>query len=171
MSTRDTEFAAYVAARSAWLQRTAYLMCGNRTLAEDLAQAALVKLYVAWPRIQRRDAVDAYARRTLARVCIDESRKPWRRESMTTEHVPEQADIADPHGQVDDRAALLDALRTLPDRQRVAIVLRHWQDLSVAEVADAMGCTESAVKTHTSRGMARLRAVLDDITITNGDPA
>ena len=171
MSRRDEEFAEWVAARSAWLQRTAFLMCGDRALAEDLTQTTLVKVYVSWHRIQRREAVDGYARRTLARVCIDESRRPWRRESVVADGLGDRADVRDAHGGVDDRDVLLDALRALPDRQRVAVVLRHWQDLSVTETAEAMGCTESAVKTHTSRGVARLRELLSDLTLTNGEPA
>lgn len=168
MSRRDTEFSEYVAARSTWLQRTAYLMCGDRSRAEDLAQATLVRLYVAWPRIQRRDAVDAYARRTLSRVCIDEARRPWRRESPTDSTV-EQAAPGDGPGQVDERSALLQALRALPPRQRMAVVLRHWHDLSVEETAAAMECTASAVKTHTARGVAALRTALAETTVMDGE--
>lgn len=169
MNRRDAEFAEYVAARSAWLQRTAFLLCGDRTRAEDLAQSTLVKLYVAWPRIRRRDAVDGYARRTLVRVCIDESRRPASRETAT-DTLPEPADPWDAAGRVDDRSELLHALRALPVRQRTAVVLRHWHDLSVDETAEAMGCTASAVKTHTQRGVTALRAALAETSVTNGEP-
>ncbi len=66
---RDTEFSAYVAARRPQLRRTAYLLCGNWHTAEDLVQQTLAKLYVAWPRLHRDSSPDAYARRTLVRVC------------------------------------------------------------------------------------------------------
>lgn len=168
MTDRDHEFAQWAAARGPWLQRTAFLMCGHRAHAEDLAQATLVKMYVAWPKISRQDRVDAYARRTLTRVCIDESRRPWRRE-QATEATPERATGAEASATIDDRLYLLDALRTLPDRQRVAVVLRHWHDLSVEETADAMRCSPSAVKTHTHRGVARLRELLGESVAVRGE--
>jgi RNA polymerase sigma-70 factor (sigma-E family) len=147
---RDREFAAYVAARSPQLLRTAYLLCGDRHRAEDLVQVTLTKLYVAWERVEKRDALDAYARQAMVRASGDESRRPWRRREV-------------PSG--DDRAAVggsavFDELRRLPPRQRAAVVLRYWNDLSVEETATLMGCSANAVKTHAARGLAKLRVAL-----------
>ena len=156
---RDREFSDYVAARSRDLKRAAYLLCGDAHRAEDLVQTALTKLYVSWEKVERRGARDAYVRQILVRTAIDESRRPWRRE-VTVETTPEHP-IAAEHG--DD--GLLAELAQLPPRQRAAVVLRYWNDLSVEETARIMGCTPSAVKTHCSRGLERLRTL---ITTTAG---
>lgn len=75
---QDEEFAAYVAASRPALWRTAFLLCGNVAQADDLVQSALLKLYVAWPRLVRGDRLDGYARRIIVNSHIDEMRRPWR---------------------------------------------------------------------------------------------
>lgn len=158
---RDREFSEYVAARSTHLKRVAYLLCGDPHRAEDLVQTALTKLYVSWERVERRGARDAYVRQILVRTAIDESRRPWRRE-VAVAVTPEGAAAPEAHG---DDDGLLAELSQLPPRQRAAVVLRYWNDLSVEETARLMGCTQSAVKTHCSRGLERLRTL---ITTTAG---
>lgn len=155
MSARDDAYIDFVQSRRDHLRRVAYALCGDWHRADDLVQIALVKLYVAWPRVRRTGSEEAYARRILVRVAIDEGRRPWRRERPT-------ADLPD-HGTTtaaEDRPALVAALRELPGQQRAAVVLRHWLGLSVAEAAATMGVTEGTVKSHTSRGLAGLRDVL-----------
>lgn len=117
----EREFADYVAARSRLLCTTAYLLCGDWHRAEDLTQTALTKLYLAWRRIDRRESVDAYARRVLVRTVLDERRRPWRRENPAAE-LPERPGRPD---QAEDRVDLLAALARLPARQRAAVVLRY----------------------------------------------
>jgi RNA polymerase sigma-70 factor (sigma-E family) len=118
--------------------------------AEDLLQTALVKLYVAWPRVKQ---PEAYVRTTMVRANIDESRRPWRRET-STEDVPELArPDPEPEG-----SGLFAALQELPAMQRKVVVLRHWLDLSVAQTADELGISTGAVKTHSHRALAALRA-------------
>lgn len=151
---RDREFTEYVSARSTDLKRAAYLLCGDAHRAEDLVQIALTKLYVAWEKVERRGATDAYARRILVRAAIDESRRPWRRE-VVSEHAPERAVVVE---ECDD--SLLAELAKLPPRQRAAVVLRYWNDLSVEETARLMDCTPSTVKTQAARGLEKLRALL-----------
>lgn len=160
---RDDEFTEFVAARSAQLVRTAFLLCGDRHKAEDLVQITLTKLYLAWPRVDRLGGVDAYARRILVRASIDESRRPWRRERPGYDPASGITGPAatESHPPVDERSAVLVALRGLPTRQRAAVVLRHWHDLSVDETAALMHCSTSAVKTHCARGLERLRAALE----------
>ena len=80
MGQRDTEFTAFVVERRQVLLRTAYLLCGSWTQAEDVVQIALSKLYVAWPRVQPASGAYAYARQIVARTAVDEWRRPWRRE-------------------------------------------------------------------------------------------
>jgi RNA polymerase sigma-70 factor (sigma-E family) len=154
----EQEFAAYVAARSRVLCTTAYLLCGDWHRAEDHTQTALTKLYLAWRRIDRRESVDAYARRVLVRTVVDEHRRPWRRERPAAE-LP---DTGAPPDRADDRLDLLAALARLPARQRAAVVLRYWADLDIAETARVLGVTEGTVKSSSSKGLAALRGALQD---------
>jgi RNA polymerase sigma-70 factor (sigma-E family) len=151
--SRDAAFTDFVRARRAHLLRVALALTGDRHRAEDLLQTALVKLYVAWPRLRRPEAVEAYVRTTMVRANIDESRRPWRRET-STEDVPELArPDPEPEG-----SGLFAALQELPAMQRKVVVLRHWLDLSVAQTADELGISTGAVKTHSHRALAALRA-------------
>src|SRR3954466_11500868 len=76
----DEEFVAYYTARAAQLRNTAFLLCGDWHLAEDLTQTTFIKLYRAWSRVERHDVLDQYTRRILLRAFLDERRRPWRRE-------------------------------------------------------------------------------------------
>lgn len=154
---RADEFAAYVDARRGYLRRAAYLVCGDWHTAEDLVQTALVKLYVAWPRIHTDGAEDAYARRIIVRAHLDEKRRPWRRETVGLAGHDQAAPEA---FSVEDNDALLTALRALPQRQRATVVLRYWCGLSVEETADDLGCSTGTVKSQTARAMSNLRAAL-----------
>jgi RNA polymerase sigma-70 factor (sigma-E family) len=156
----DDEFVAYYTARAGHLRSTAYLLCGDWHLAEDLTSATFAKLYRAWRRIERHEALDQYARRVLLRALLDERRRPWRREHAT---VPGSAalDTAVPgeHG-TEEQMYLRTALLRLPPRQRAVLVLRFWADLSVDTVAGILGCSTGTVKSQTSDGLANLRSVL-----------
>ena len=160
---RDAEFTAYVAARRSHLRRTAFLLCGDWHQAEDLVQTALAKLYVAWPRVRRDDSPEAYARKILVRVHLDETRRPWRRERPSAElpESPSRSGLGS-----EDRDALLAALGELPAGQRSAVVLRHWLGLSVEETAADLGCSTGTVKSQTARAVTRLRAALSDAAPT-----
>jgi RNA polymerase sigma-70 factor (sigma-E family) len=167
----DSDFSAYAAARLGALRRSAYLLCGDWHKAEDLTQTALVKLYVAWARVRRAGSVDAYARATLVRVFLDDGRRRWRGERPTGD-LPETP-VPDPTGASSDRVDLARALARLPARMRAVIVLRCWDDLSIAETARALDCSEGTVKSQTSRGLAALRDLLElpatTATRTEGD--
>jgi RNA polymerase sigma-70 factor (sigma-E family) len=157
---REAEFTTYVAARRPHLRRTAFLICGDWHAAEDLVQVTLSKLYVAWPRLQNDVSPEAYARRTMVRAHIDETRRPWRRGESATADPPEQA--ARKGLPMEDRDALLTALASLPDGQRRAVVLRHWLGLSVEETAYDLGCSIGTVKSQTARAVTRLREALQE---------
>ncbi|WP_439937343.1 SigE family RNA polymerase sigma factor [Nocardia sp. N13] len=152
----DAAFSDFVAARQTHLRRIAYALCGDWHRADDLLQTALTKLYVAWPRIRHEGNEEAYCRQIMVRANIDESRRPWRRE-RPTDAVPEHA--TEP-SQVEERSALFAALQALPEQQRKVVVLRHWLGLSVRETAAELGINEGTVKSHSSRGLAALEAVL-----------
>lgn len=156
---REAAFSDYVAARQVHLRRVAYAICGDWHRADDLLQTSLTKLYVAWPRVCGKGTEDAYVRQIMVRANIDEHRRPWRRERVT-DTVPEQSAV--PDRDVEERSALFDALQDLPEMQRKVIVLRHWLQLSVAEAARELGIAEGTVKSHSSRGLAALQAVLAD---------
>jgi RNA polymerase sigma-70 factor (sigma-E family) len=156
-SDRETAYTAFVAARQHHLRRVAYALCGDWHRADDLLQTALVKLYVAWPRLHRDGREEAYVRQILVRSNIDESRRPWRRERPGLDGHDEAA-----HAGLasEERSALFEALKSLPTMQRKVVVLRHWLGLSVEETAAELGISVGTVKSHTSRGLGKLQATL-----------
>ncbi|HEX2892406.1 MAG TPA: SigE family RNA polymerase sigma factor [Marmoricola sp.] len=151
----DDGFAEWMSARQAGLARTAYLLTGSQHAAEELVQATLTKLYLAWARIAERQHVDAYARRVL----VNEHRSAWRRAQRRPEilsgAVPESA-LA-PAEYDGEREAVWRFVQGLPPRQRAVIVLRYYEDLSEAEIADLLGISTGTVKSQASRALAALR--------------
>jgi RNA polymerase sigma-70 factor (sigma-E family) len=155
----DPGFRDYVTARSRSLLRTAYLMTGNRADAEDLVQSALAKTYLAWDRIEDRGALDGYVRRAMVNTHISW----WRRrrlEEYPTDEIPDQA-VADHSGASDLQHALRRAVDRLPQRMRAAVVLRYFEDMTEAEVADVLGVSLGTVKSTVSRAVAKLRIDAD----------
>lgn len=153
----EAEFAAFVAARRTHLRRIAFAICGDWHQAEDLVQTALAKLYVAWPRLHTAGAEEAYVRQIIVRANIDESRRPWRRESPGIEHHDEE--VRADHS-IEDRSALVKALQQLTAMQRRVVVMRHWLDLSVEETARELDISTGTVKSHTSRALVRLHELM-----------
>jgi RNA polymerase sigma-70 factor (sigma-E family) len=156
MTRRDpAAFAEFVAARSAALHRTAYLMVGDRQLAQDLLQEALTKTYVAWPRLRDPGKAEAYTRKAITTTAITwYRRRSWG--ERPTDAVPERAGVD--HGDaVTTRDLLWQALQQLPPRQRAAIVLRFYEDLSEARTAEVLGCAPGTVKSQVSAGLRKLR--------------
>lgn len=157
MARRDEAFTAYVAARRPQLMRAAWLLCGDPHRAEDVVQAALARLYVAWPRVQRADSVHAYVRRAVVNAHIDETRRSWRREASAGDRLPD-APVTGPD--VAELEALWVALGALPPKQRRVVVLRHYWGLSVEETAADLGVSPGTVKSQTSAALAALRDAL-----------
>lgn len=160
----DEEFAELVHACWASLYRTAYLMLGDAAEAEDLVQTALAKTYANWRRVRSVDAAPGYARTTLVNTAASWFRKKGWRNERPTEVLPEAGHETD----LTDRRTVIDALSTLPPRQRAVVALRYYEDLSVAQVAHALGITEGTVKSQTSEALAKLRTVLGDSVIPAG---
>jgi len=121
-------------------------------------QDALTRLFVHWRRAAAAQDFDAYVRRILVNAFLSERRRPWRRE-QSTDVLPE-ASYADPADGSGDRDALRQALAELGPSQRAVVVLRFWDDLSVEQTADALGCSTGNVKSQSARGLAHLRAAL-----------
>ncbi|HWM74684.1 MAG TPA: SigE family RNA polymerase sigma factor [Nocardioides sp.] len=160
-SPSDGEFTQFAHATWASLYRTAYLLLGDRGEAEDLVQTALAKTYAAWPKVRDVHAAPGYARTVLVNTASSWFRKrSWRNERPTAV-LPDLVDEHDPS----DRPALMSALAVLPPRQRAVVVLRYYEDLSVAQAASALGISEGTVKSQTSDALARLRTLLGDAVV------
>ncbi|MER6441202.1 SigE family RNA polymerase sigma factor [Streptomyces sp. NPDC001185] len=153
---QDDRFQDFVRARWPQLVRTAYLLTGDVHHAEDLTQTALAKAFRSWRRISRADNPEAYVRRMLVSCNSDRFRKRRVAESLTAA-VPETAGRDEGADRVEERGSLLAGLAQLPARQRAVVVLRYWEDLSEAEVAEVLGCSTGTVKSQASKGLAKLR--------------
>lgn len=153
------EFDEFARRSADGLMRTAYLLCGDRGHAEDLVQTALMRTARRWRTA--RDAPSAYARRVLVNLVKDRWRDLGRRPAevaLGEDHDVASLDTA--QSGVVDRLLLIRVVETLPPGQRAVLVLRFFEDLSVEETADALGCTTGTVKSQTSRALERLRIAL-----------
>jgi RNA polymerase sigma-70 factor (sigma-E family) len=160
--SRDAAFDEFVRGRASALLRSAYLLTSDRHAAEDLLQEVLEQMYVRWKRIY--GSPEAYARKAL----VNRATNRWRRRRRRPETpmrdgldpvLPDHADGVAVH------TAVLTALRDLPPRQRAVVVLRYLDDLSETDTAETLGCAVGTVKAHAARGLARLRAALDPISL------
>jgi RNA polymerase sigma-70 factor (sigma-E family) len=147
-------FTEFVRARSLALYRYAYLLVGDRGLADDLLQEALAKTFAAWRRVDG-DTAEAYVRRVITTTAVSW----WRRKAWQLER-PHSELPDDPYpGHGDDvatRSWMWQELHRLPPRQRAAVVLRYYEDLSEAQTADILGCSVGTVKSQVSAGLKRL---------------
>jgi RNA polymerase sigma-70 factor (sigma-E family) len=149
----EERFDAFVAARGSALWRSAWLLTGDRHLAEDLVQTALAKAWPKWKGIEDEGRFEAYVRRTLFTTYVSWWRRKWNGE-RPTEQVPEHAE---PTPDADLGRDLASALARLPRMQRAVVVCRWFEDLSEAETADRLGIAVGTVKSHGSRALAALR--------------
>jgi RNA polymerase sigma-70 factor (sigma-E family) len=151
----EEEFREFVAARSAALLRTAYLLAGDWATAEDLLQTALTKTYLAWKRLGEIEAVEPYARRVLVNTATSWWRRRWHGE-RPTEILPERAAPDQIEEQL-ERDALWRHVKALPARQRAVLVLRFYEDLTEAQTAALLDISTGTVKSQTSRALNTLR--------------
>jgi RNA polymerase sigma-70 factor (sigma-E family) len=158
MSDRDAAFAEYFAARSDAMRGTAYLLCGDWHRAEDLVQTTFTKIYLAWRRTSRHEALDAYTRQTLVRTFVSDLRRGWFRNERVTETLADSPTAGS--GLPEERLVLLDALARVPARQRAVLVLRYWEDMSVEDTARILNCSTGTVKSQAARGLQTLRGLL-----------
>ena len=159
----QASFEEYVVTRGPTLLRFAYLLCGDRHLAEDLVQEVLVRAHRRWARIEI-DEPSAYLRTAIVRAHLS-----WRRRRSSSEQV--SADLPEPAAGPDfaERQAVRDELwtllATLPKAQRTVLVLRYFEDLDVRQTAAVLGCKESTARVHAARGLAALRRDIRTTTI------
>ncbi|NMO53377.1 SigE family RNA polymerase sigma factor [Actinoplanes sp. TBRC 11911] len=165
-SDDDDGFRAFV--RQQWdpLTRTAYLLTGDHSYAEDLVQTALEKTHRRWRKVSVMDSPAGYVHRVMVNTAISwRRRRSWGEIALTP---PDRARGDDPYAGVEQRQQLVIALRKLPPRMRAVLVLRYFDDLSEADVAEVMGCSVGTVKSQASRGLQRLR---EEITPTGMSPS
>ncbi|GGO83240.1 SigE family RNA polymerase sigma factor [Nonomuraea cavernae] len=150
----DSRFAEFVAERGDALLRYGHVLAGNPHDAADLVQETLIKLRGAWPRVRAKDNPESYARTTMARLHI----RAWRlrRRELLAWDLPEgeHHDVL-PRG---DEQALWQALATLPRKQRTVLVLRYYEQLTDAEIAQVLGISRGTVRSQASRALDKLRA-------------
>ncbi len=158
--SQRAEFAEFVSARSPALHRAAYLMVGDVSLAQDLVQEALTRTYVAWPRLRDTSKAEAYTRKAITTTAIS-----WFRRKSWGERPTDRVDDRGAAGHEDGVAQhqwLWQAMLSLPVRQRAAVVLRYYEDLTEAQTAEAMGCAVGTVKSQVSAALSTLRERLGD---------
>ena len=153
-------FDDWVAARGPSLLRFAFVVTGSQHAAEDAVQDALARACEKWSRVSRTTDPDSYVRRMIVNAHVSRWRRT-RRESPV-----ESVLAADPHPDHADRLGTDDAVwavcRSLPPRQRAAVVLRFYEDLDYPEIAALLGCSEVTVRSHVHRALAALRARLSE---------
>jgi RNA polymerase sigma-70 factor (sigma-E family) len=166
MRDGDPSFDAFVATRGSALLRHAYVLTGDRHLAEDLVQEVLAHLYRRWDRVVASTSPEAYVRTSVTRQFLS-----WRRRKSyaerPTDAVPEPRATGQDSGDAlagDD--AVWRLLATLPRRQRAILALRFYDDQSDAQIADILGISASAVRAHASRGIADLRQQLSGTDVS-----
>jgi len=167
-----SQFAEFALARAGALHRAAYLMVGDSQLAQDLVQEALTKTYVAWPRLRDPANAEAYCRKAITTTAISWfRRKGWNNE-RPSEYLPEGPPGAGHEVAYAEHDAVWRALRDVPPRQRAALVLRFYEDLTEAQTAAAMGCAVGTVKSQVSAGLKKLRDLLgDDVELVTTEEA
>lgn len=149
-------FDEYVRQRGAALVRVARLLVGDRQLGEDLAQEVLAKAYARWDRILRTDRPDVYLRRMLVNAHISRRRLRSSREYIGVPADDRALPVA-VDAEIAERDAVWRLVVTLPGRQRAAVVLRYYEDLDDAAIAEIMDCSAVTVRTHIMRALATLR--------------
>ncbi|GIF53203.1 RNA polymerase sigma-70 factor (sigma-E family) [Asanoa ferruginea] len=140
--------------------RYAVMLCGDPHLAQDLVQETMVRVQLNWRKVARADAPDRYVRRMITNQYLDWRRGSWLRRVLLRAE-PDEASRVSPvdHAQTTaDRDQIWTWLARLPKAQRAALVLRYYEDLPDAEIAEILGCAVGTVRSSISRALATLRA-------------
>jgi RNA polymerase sigma-70 factor (sigma-E family) len=162
------DFEEFAVAALPALLRFGVVLTGDRHRADDLVQTALVKTMRRWAHIEREHPT-AYVRRVMVTTQLS-----WWRAHRRESALPESFDMASPgdaEASYDDQDQLARGLAVLPARQRAVIVLRYYEGLSEAEIADALGCARGTVKSQAAKALRTLRRVLDDLPQRTADLA
>jgi RNA polymerase sigma-70 factor (sigma-E family) len=167
--SEEDRFTEFVRAHTATLFRTAYLATGDYQRAEDLLQTTLVRIYQRWSRVEAMDRPAAYARKVL----LSQSASWWRRRSSheSPQLVLEEQAWAGRLDEVAEHERVWAAVLTLPPRQRAVMVLRYYQDMPEAEIADTLGMAPGTVKSHAHAASQKLAVLLGGNAAAAGRPA
>jgi len=164
MRERDrTEYVDFVTERYVALCRTAYLLTGNYETAEDVVQSVLTRAFVHWGRVRRADHPYSYVRRMVVNEVTSLRRRRWTRELVVSVDPDQSRSVpvqVGPEDAVVDRHVMAAALALLTTRQRAVVVLRYYDGLSEAEIAEVLGIRPGTVKGHARAGLAALSASL-----------
>ncbi|MDG4836040.1 SigE family RNA polymerase sigma factor [Micromonospora sp. WMMD967] len=145
--------------RLAPLLRYAVMLTGDPHHAQDLVQETMVRVQLNWRRVSRADSPERYVRRMLTNQYVDWRRGSWVRRVLLREEPDASVPASSDHAQsAVDRDQVWSWLARLPRRQRAALVLRYYEDLPDAEIADVLGCAVGTVRSSISRALATLRA-------------
>ena len=155
------EFELYVRQHRASLLRFAVVLTNDPDLASDIVQDALIKAFDRWARIGQLDHIHAYLRRMVVNGFISHQRK-WSR-SVPTDLDRLDSVVPDPTDLYGERQAMLQQLDRLPPRQRAAIVLRYFEDMSDRDIADVLNCRPTTVRGYVHRALATLRVHTDSL--------
>lgn len=157
---RSDEYAEFARARAGHLYRSACLLtAGDTHLAEDLVQETLGRLYVRWGRVSRAENPAGYAQTVLTRTFLAHRRRHSSGERVT-DRLPDRGVAVD--GDASLRLTLMDGLSRLAVKDRAVLVLRYWEDRSVAQTADVLDVSSAAVRTRCVRALGRLRELLSE---------
>jgi RNA polymerase sigma-70 factor (sigma-E family) len=162
----DLSFEAFVNENVDDLVRMAYLMTWDEAGAEDLVQECLLRVVARWERVRAMEMPLAYTRRVLVNLALDDRARSWRWHGELELVVDPPLDVRAEAAleNVAARAELVEALGQLPRQQRTVLALRYFLDLSEAQVAAVLGCSTGAVKSAASRGLARVRELVESET-------
>lgn len=159
------DFDSFVRARGDALLRFGYLLCSDAHRAEDLLQEALIRCYRRWRGITRGGEPERYVRKVILREYLS-----WRRRKSAGEvamnQLPWQPQVASPAAATEERDALQRLLEEVPRKQRAVLVLRYYEDLPDATIADLLGCSPATVRVHARRGIGRLRRQVESADLT-----
>ena len=164
LTDADEALTALYSAHYRHLVRLATFLLHDQAAAEEVVQDAFVAMHSAWRRLRDPDKAEAYLRQSV----VNRSRSGLRHRKVEAKYAPKPSPDAPSaeYGAMGllDRRSVIDALRLLPQRQREVLVLRYYGDLSEAQIAEALGISQGAVKSHASRGMAALRTSLEQLS-------
>ncbi|MEU8227426.1 SigE family RNA polymerase sigma factor [Kribbella sp. NPDC048915] len=155
------EFEAWVAEKADALLRFAYVLTGDRHLAEDAVQDALTTACARWGRVSRADDPEAYVKRMVVNAHISWWRRFRRREAPVDDPVRTARPVGDGTADRAEAEAIWELCATLPDKQRAAVVLRFYEELSYAEIAQLLHCAEATARSHVHRALASLKTTLN----------
>ena len=163
MQPTEQEFAELFRASWARLYRLALAVSGDRAAAEDDLQNAFAKVYSSWGRVRRADNPEAYVRRMVLNEVLGGRRNGFLKRERPRALVEPPGSVASPEAGVVERDAIWTAVQSLPARQRAVVVLRYYEDLSEAEIAEALGCSRGTVKSQASAALTALRRTAPDL--------